>query len=336
MSVSVAADRSLSTRVLITGASGFVGSNLARRALRDGHDVHLLLRPGYDGWRLHGLDEATVVHVVDLEDRPAVHDAVAAIRPEWVFHLAAYGAYSTETTLERMVSTNVLGCANLLDACVNAGVGAFINAGSSSEYGYTDRAAREDDALQPNSHYAITKAAATHYCQFAARAKDVNAITVRLYSVYGPFEEPSRFFPALIVHGLHGQLPPLVAAETARDFIYVDDAVDAMVTLAAAPSVPRGAIYNVCTGIQTRIADVVTEARRQMNIRAEPAWAGMPRRSWDTSTWVGSPAKLEREVGWRASADVATGLRKTLRWFEQNPEQLPFYEQHISTLPVRA
>jgi dolichol-phosphate mannosyltransferase len=320
---------SLSKRVLITGASGFVGANLARRAASDGHEVHLLLRAAHDGWRLRNLPDSTVTHTADLKDRRAVHRVVAAIRPHWVFHLAAYGAYAAQTELDRMVATNVWGCVHLLDACQDAGVEAFINAGSSSEYGHLDHAAAEEDRLEPNSHYAITKAAATHYCQFTARAKDTNAVTVRLYSVYGPFEAPGRLIPALMVHGLRGQLPPLVSPQTARDFVYVDDAVDAMLHLAASPAVPRGSVYNVCTGVQTSVGDVVAIARGLMNVPAEPAWGSMPSRAWDTSLWTGSPEKIATEVGWRASTGVADGLHRTLQWLQAEPRRLQFYEERI-------
>jgi UDP-glucose 4-epimerase len=241
----------MSKRVLITGGSGFVGANLARRAVQAGHEVHLLLRPHQDDWRLRDLAGLVHRHDADLQERRRVDAAIESIQPQWVFHLAAYGAYSTQDGMERMVATNLLGCVFLLDACARAGVEAFISAGSSSEYGHKDHPAHEDERLEPNSHYAITKAAATHYCQFTARSRDVNAITVRVYSVYGPYEEPSRLVPALITHALRGQWPPLVSPDTARDFVYVDDAVDAMLTLAASPAVPRGAVYNVCTGVQT-------------------------------------------------------------------------------------
>jgi len=326
----------MSKRVLITGASGFVGANLARRAVGDGHEVHLLLRAAHRNWRLQGLTESTAIHTVDLKDRRAVQRAVAAIRPHWVFHLAAYGGYSTQTALERMVGTNVWGCVHLLDASRDAGAEAFVNAGSSSEYGHKDHATREDEALEPNSHYAITKAAATHYCQLTARANDVNAITVRLYSVYGPLEEPTRLIPTLIVRGRHGQLPPLVSPHTARDFVYVDDAVDAMMTLAAAPSVPRGAIYNVCTGVQTTMREVVDLARAAMRVPAEPAWGTMPERAWDTNVWVGSPARLEREIGWRAPTDLAEGFHRTLQWLQGEPEHLQMYQDAILKLTPHA
>jgi dolichol-phosphate mannosyltransferase len=213
----------------------------------------------------------------------------------------------------------------LLDACRVSGVEAFVQTGSSSEYGYKDHPASEVELLQPNSHYAITKAAATHYCQFAARSTGVNAVTVRLYSVYGPYEEPARLIPTLIVHGLRGQLPPLVSPATARDFVYVDDAVDAMLHFAAAPPLPPGTVLNVCSGKQTTLASAVAIARKLMRIPSDPVWSSMSARSWDTDVWVGSPSAAEREIGWRARFDLETGMQRTIDWLRAHPGWLAFY-----------
>src|SRR5262245_25576497 len=214
-------------RALVTGASGFVGSNLARRLLREGHRVDLLLRPGHAGWRLAEIEGEVRQHAATLADRDAVARVIDEVRPDWVFHLAAHGAYSTQRDHLAMIETNVVGTVNLVDACVASGVEALVNAGSSSEYGFKDAAPAETAWLDPNSHYAVTKACATHYGRLTARTHPLRVTTLRLYSVYGPYEEPTRLIPSLIVHGLRGALPPLVAPDVARDFVYAEDVVDA-------------------------------------------------------------------------------------------------------------
>src|SRR5258706_6341532 len=96
-------------RVILTGATGFVGANLARRLLADGHDLHLLLRPNYRPWRIESIRSQVSVHQVDLCDLPGLRRVVSAIRPEWIFHLAAFGAYPTQTEAASMNQTNVVG-----------------------------------------------------------------------------------------------------------------------------------------------------------------------------------------------------------------------------------
>src|SRR5664279_4762298 len=94
-------------RCLITGASGFVGANLARRLLRDGHETHVLLRPEHQSWRLEEVASRLHTHPVDLTDTDEVRQTVQRIRPDWVFHLAAYGAYSAQTGFARMADINL-------------------------------------------------------------------------------------------------------------------------------------------------------------------------------------------------------------------------------------
>jgi len=301
-------------RVLVTGGTGFVGANLVRRLLRDGHDVHLLVQPAYTTWRLADLRRDVHLVRADLGDAAAVESAMRRVRPEWVFHLAAYGAYSWQLDLDRMLRTNVVGTVNLVRAALRRGVDAFVNTGSSSEYGFKDHRPSEREWLEPNSHYAVTKAAATQYCCYTAQSEDVHLVTLRLYSVYGPWEEPGRLMPAVVIHAADGRLPPLVAPDTARDYVYADDVCDAYVRAATRTRQPRGAVYNVGSGRQTTLRQVVAAARSALGVRARPAWGSMPNRRWDTTVWVSDPRAIRRALGWRARTPLAQGLRRMADW----------------------
>jgi len=319
-------------RALLTGGTGFVGANLARRLLRDGLETHLLVRRSHTPWRLDEIRSDVYLHELDIGDRQALRNVVAAIEPDCVYHLAAYGAYSSQTGIDRMVATNLLGAIALLDVCCEVGVRAFVSAGSSSEYGYQAHPTRESDLLQPNSHYAVTKAGATHYCSLMARERDIHAVTVRLYSIYGPYEDPTRLIPTLLIQGLKGKLPPLVSPETARDFVYVDDAIDAMIRIAACTDLPRGSIYNVCSGHQTAIRTVVELVKAKLGIEVEPAYSSMNRRPWDTQVWVGSPDAIARDVGWHASISLEAGIEETLSWFRRDVRRVEFYAERLSAV----
>lgn len=303
-------------RVLLTGAGGFVGANLARRLLADGHRVHLVTSPGSDEWRVAGLDAAR--SAVDLADAGAVDTLLAEVRPEWIFHLAAHGAYSWQTDVRKIVSANVVGSANLLESALAVGFESFVSAGSSSEYGFKPTAQDESDPVEPNSAYAVSKAATTMLFRHASLAHDLPITTLRLYSVFGPWEDPKRLIPALVCNGVAGRLPPLVNPEIARDFVYVDDAVEAFV-LTARTEVAPGEIFNVGTGVETTIAGAVETAREVFAISAEPDWGSMPDRAWDTRTWVGNPAKIKAALGWRPATSFAEGLALTAEWLRSQP-----------------
>lgn len=312
-------------RALLSGASGFVGAVLARRLLADGHEVHLLLRPGHQPWRVDEIRNEVTVHQVDLDDHIGVEQAVAAVRPDWIFHLAAYGAYASQSDLDKMIASNVLGTVNLVRAAERVGFEAFINTGSSSEYGLKDHAPAEEEWLEPNSDYAVTKAAATLFCRHTAQRTGLPIITLRLYSVFGPYEEPRRLVPTLIVQGFEGHLPPLVNPNVARDYVHVDDVCDAYLLAAATPGREMGAVFNVGTGVQTTLAEVVAVARRLLPIRDDPNWGSMPERSWDTNVWVSNPSRIKAQLGWSPGHDVEDGLRSTVAWFTDHPDQLDRY-----------
>jgi nucleoside-diphosphate-sugar epimerase len=318
-------------RVLVTGGTGFVGANLVRRLLADGHAVHLLVRPGgTTGWRLAGIRDRVTLHRASLEDRAAVERVVRRAKPEWVFHLAAFGAYSWETDVERILRTNVLGTSNLVSACLRTVFDAFVNAGSSSEYGYKSRAPGEREWVEPNSHYAVAKVAATHLCRLTAERERVKMATLRLYSVYGPWEDPGRLMPTLVVQGLAGRLPPLVDPRIARDYVYADDASDAFVRAAAKPHPEPGPVFNVGTGVQTSLRSVVAVARRVLGIAARPQWGTMPNRQWDTSTWVADSRAIRRALGWKPRYDLERGFRRLVAWMREDPARARRYRRAAS------
>jgi nucleoside-diphosphate-sugar epimerase len=312
-------------RILLTGAAGFVGANLARRLLRDGHEVHVLVSPGHRTWRLGDVLDDVRRHQADLRDADAVTRVVAIVRPEWVFHLATHGAYSWQTDVRSIVETNVLGTVHLVEACLKSGVETLVNTGSSSEYGWKDHAPAESEWLEPNSTYGVAKACATLFCNQTARANRVKMPTLRLYSIYGPFEEPNRFMPALVVHGLEGRHPPLASPSSARDYVYIDDAVDAYLALAIARLSDPGAIYNLGTGVQTTIREAVEFAGEVFAYRDRPVWGSMPDRPWDTSVWVADSRKIQQELGWRPRHGLAEGLRAFRAWFADHPTLLEHY-----------
>jgi nucleoside-diphosphate-sugar epimerase len=305
-------------RVLITGGTGFVGANLARRLLQDGHEVHLLVRSGFNPWRIQSIQSALLLHETPLQDKDALISLVEKIQPNWIFHLAVHGAYSYQTDLDQIVQTNIISTINLVEACLRNGFEAFVNTGSSSEYGFKDHAPSESEWLEPNSYYAVTKASATLFCRYTAQSKVVHIPTLRLYSVYGSYEEPTRLLPTLIRHGLRGSLPPLVNPTIARDFVYIDDVIDAYLLAATQANQELGAVYNVGTGVQTTLSEVVEMARRIMDIAAQPEWGSMPDRHWDASVWIANNQAIKQALGWEAHYSFESGFSAMVNWMRQH------------------
>ena len=313
-----------SKNIIVTGGTGFVGANVAERLVKEGNNVHLFVRQGYKDWRIKNILPHVQIHMVDLLDLESLYNVVASIQPDWIFHLAAYGAYSWQSDLNQAIQTNFLCTVNLVEACRKVGFEVFVNTGSSSEYGFKDHAPVETEGLDPNSYYATTKASATLFCRYAAKRDNLYIPTLRLYSVYGPYEERDRLIPNIILHGLKGMLPPLVDPEIGRDYIYVKDVEKAYLLLAADSNARGGEVYNVGTGIQTSLHDVVQLARRVFDLSVEPQWGTMPRREWDTTVWKANAASLIG-MGWQPEFTFEQGFRQTVDWFQNHPEFMKHY-----------
>ena len=170
----------------------------------------------------------------------------------------------------------------------------------------------------------MTKASASLFCRYTAQSQGVHIPTLRLYSVYGPLESPNRLLPKLITLGLEGKLPPLVSPETAHDFVYVDDVIDAYILAAKTSGQEAGAIYNVGTGVQTTLREVVEVARRVMGITVEPVWGSMRSRRWDTDKWIADNRKIERELGWRPRYTFEEGFRQMVNWYKSRERGFVF------------
>ncbi|HEU5321375.1 MAG TPA: NAD-dependent epimerase/dehydratase family protein, partial [Methylomirabilota bacterium] len=264
-------------RVLLTGATGFVGANLARRLLADGHEVHCLVRPGHASWRLEAIRRDVRLHEAALTDAAGLVALLGRVRPDWVFHLAVHGAYSTQTALDVMVQTNVVGTINLVQAALAHGVEALVNTGSSSEYGFKDHAPAETEWLEPNSDYAVTKASATLFCRYTGQSQGAPVRTLRLYSVYGPWEEPSRLLPTILRRARAGLPLEMAAPDAAHDFVYVDDVLDALTDVERLPGA-SGEVFNLGTGVQSTLRDVVAAVQAAVGDRSEVRWGALPPR----------------------------------------------------------
>jgi nucleoside-diphosphate-sugar epimerase len=311
----------LQTRpVVITGCSGFVGANLAITVSARGGRVIGVESPSASDWRTCGMPQVEIVRL-DLCREADVRAFIERVQPLAIYNCASYGAYSVQTDAPRIFDVNLLAVRHLLEAVRNVpGFQAFVQAGSSSEYGFNCSAPREEAATEPDSDYAVSKVAATQLVRMYAQKYALPGFVLRLYSVYGPYEDFSRLIPNLLSHAREGRFPPLVNPNISRDFVYVADAVQAFeAVLMHASELKPGEVFNVGSGLRTTLSELVQLVRELFRVRAEPAWGSMPDRSWDHPAWFADPAKATRVIGWRSATSLRAGLSASARWLEDNP-----------------
>jgi len=311
-------------RFLVTGSSGFIGAAMAHRLAKRGEDVHVFLRDASRAWRLEGMLPKLSAYAVDLKDRDAVFRAVSDIKPDVIFHFAAYGAYWHQKDAKATIETNLLGTVNLLEACRSAGFRCFVNAGSSSEYGIKEKPMAETDLPEPNSIYGVTKSAATLYCRHMARDFGLPVVMLRIFAAYGYFEEPGRLIPSLVVPSLKNESPRLSTPTSVRDFIFVEDVLDAF-ERAAETDAARGEILNIGTGVQHSVGEAADLVRKLTGCRKEVVWGAEEKKQPEPKVWAADMSKTQRILRWKPGHDFESGLEKTVDWFRANLANYPCY-----------
>ncbi len=176
----------------------------------------------------------------------------------------------------------------------------------------------ENDILVPISFYAATKASATLLCQVFAREYQKPIVTLRPFSVYGPYEEEKRFIPTIIRSVIENKPIKLTPGAQRRDFIYVEDIVDIYIKAISNRKKLFGQILNMGTGIEYTNDEVVQTLFKLANKKVEIEKGAFPKRIWDMPHWVADASKTKRLLNWSPGFTLEEGLRKTYQWFCKN------------------
>jgi nucleoside-diphosphate-sugar epimerase len=301
--------------ILVLGAGGFIGINLLRMLLRERKDVFGVSTAPRTNWRmLECHTPRRNVLACDIKEPTLLRPMLQEVAPRTVFQLSAYGAYSSQREYSKIYRTNFNSVVDLIEMLKETGFDALIQAGSNSEYGLNAAGPKEEDELRPNSHYAVSKVA-THYAlKYYGQVERLPVVNLRIYSAYGPWEEPDRLIPQLLHLGAQGRYPKFSNPNTSRDFVHVEDICKAFIQAALRASSLRGEAFNIGTGRKTTLKELAGIARELFQIENTPVFGNMPGRAWDVDDWYGEPAKAERELGWKAEIKLEEGLRRTAEW----------------------
>jgi dolichol-phosphate mannosyltransferase len=302
--------------ILIFGAGGFIGINLLKSLLLHRKDVYGASQDYINSWRLlAGKVPLSNLINCDITERDRLEDILKEIQPKTVFNLAAYGAYSKQKEYHKIYDTNFNATTTIIEVLKKLGFSAYIHAGSSSEYGLNSAAPDEEDTLIPNTHYSVSKVSAYYLMKYYGKVEKLPVVHLRLYSAFGPWEEPDRLMPVLLAHARHGKLPHLVNPDISRDFIFITDICSAFISSAHKLQKKHyGEVYNVGTGHKTTIKELVEIVCRKLTLKVKPGYHSMPDRDWDMTDWYGNVNRIKKDLEWSSLITLEEGLDKSLQW----------------------
>uniref|UniRef100_A0A6M3IR91 Putative NADH dehydrogenase n=1 Tax=viral metagenome TaxID=1070528 RepID=A0A6M3IR91_9ZZZZ len=279
-------------RCLITGSSGFIGNAICER-LKAGYDILPLKQEDY--------------YLPDFKSR------LEEFNPQIIIHAAAYGNHSSQQDEMEMFEANVVKTLFLLHATKDIPYEAFINFGTSSEYGKKQIPMAETDLLEPVTLYGATKAAGTMLCRGFAKKYNKPIVTVRPFSVYGPGEADFRFIPTVVRSLVRNEEFNLEPAAF-HDWIYIDDLVEGVLTIIDKAKILSGIAVNIGMGKQYSNKEVVSMLEFISGKKAKIK--EMPMRFNDSPVWVANNNLLIL-CGWKPNVDLMVGLKRTYQYYKR-------------------
>lgn len=307
-------------KVLVTGGAGFIGSHIARALLARGAQVRVLdnFSTGKRG-NLSDLNGKLELLEGDLRDASRVTEAVRGV--EIVFHQAAFVSVpQSMQEPQNCFDVNVTGTSVLFEAARRAGVKRIVFASSAAVYGDApDLPLTEETVLRPLSPYAASKRVDEIYGQLYTASMNLEVVALRYFNVYGPRQRPDSMYAAAVpifIRRLLDNEPITIFGDggQTRDLINVRDVVRANLIASEHPAAP-GQIFNICTGRETRVLDLIETLHEQFPSMPAPSFAEP--RAGDIYRSVGSPEKADRLIGFRAQTALDEGLQEAVEWMKK-------------------
>lgn len=299
--------------ILVTGAAGFLGKRIVRRLRRSGYPVAMLDNASSgkaDGLAMTPAELGMAEYHVDLRNKASVRAACSATRPWGVVHLAArHFIPDCQASPEETWQVNVVGTRNLLEALADFPPRLLVFASTADVYLDLPTPRAETDPLGPQTIYGQSKLAAERQIQAAARAWDISPLIARIFNLYGPEPTVDHLIPAIIGQALASDELRLGDLRSARDFVYADDAADAVTELISGP---YPGIFNIGTGTATSgeqiVGMVAAILGRDLSVRFDQRRA----RQSDRRILVASPDKIRAALSWWPRTTLDDGLRQVI------------------------
>ena len=299
-------------RLLITGASGFVGAATLEAALHAGHEVMAPVRPESRAHRLDPFIGQYQRVAVDLRDTAGLTAAMAAFKPDVVLHLAWWGVANAARFERRQVSDNIEAACVLIEAAAASGAGAFIGVGSQGEYG-AGTTMTEEELPRPTSLYGAAKVATLFLTRQLSAQAGLRFAWLRLFSTYGPDDNDGWLIPMLIQEMLAGRRPKTTLGTQTWDWLHVEDVARALIAVAETQTAVG--IFNLGSGRAVPVRAVVERIRDLAAPGMELKFGEIPFRPDQVMTMQADISRPTTHTSWRPLIALEDGLASTVDWY---------------------
>ena len=308
----------LGEKVLVTGGGGFIGSHLIPKLVELDYDVYSLERY-VTGRYILGGQRAVKTIFCNLNDYFSIRKTIRDIKPEYIIHLAALSAvsFSYDHPIE-VLETNFLGTVKLAEACLRevSHFKHFLYAGTSEEYGNQKKfPIKEDAELYPNSPYSVSKVAADKYLQYLSTAYDFPVTIFRNFNTHGRKKNTHFVVERMIVQMLKGERVLLGDPTPVRDFMYVDDHVNAYLTCLGNEKA-IGEVFNFCTSRGISIEELASHIQNLTDFKGEIIWNTIPARPLDIQVLIGDYSKAKTYLNWTPKYSLEEGIKKSIAFWK--------------------
>lgn len=304
-------------KVIITGANGFIGSHIVKRIIEHSSDLSVLVRETSDLWRLEEYKKHINIIHVDLRDGTQVSKCMCQIKPDYVFHMAAYGVDSRQMDYITASETNIIGTINLLKGVSKVGCEKVINTGTSMQYGNKAGPITEDESYVPTNIYGSTKAASVIVAHQIARENRIDIATIIPFGVFGEKEGSHKFIPHVILSALNNRDIDLSPCEQFRDYCYVENIIDGFVMVALNNNI-KDEIFNIGSGKVYLLKHYVEIMLKKMRIDKRVMYGAVEYRKNDLWNPLPDIGKISGMLGWKPGISLEEGLDRTIEWYKEN------------------
>jgi UDP-glucose 4-epimerase len=306
-------------RILVTGANGFIGSHLVRQLQFEGHEVLALVRPKANIYRLNDIPSLRFLYT-DLHGIRTVDADILAFQAEMVYHLAWWGGNSSQYVHDaRQVFENAPGSLDLLEISARAGATRFVGFGTCVEYGRYEIPTSETLEPQPQNLYGISKLRIGQLLESASKALNVSFAWIRPFWLFGQQDDMQRLIPMVIDTFSRGLSPKLTAGEQYWDYLYIADAVKALVSLKDQSNAIG--TFNLASGSSQPIKGIVTFIRDFINPNLETGLGAVDYPQGQIMHLQADVRKLQTAIDWKPETSIWDGLEVTIRDYQKTRER---------------